>query len=226
MLEGKKIEIRTGGDFDPVPMDRYTVMATDVNLVQQFNQFNGKDEDVLNYQFTILDDKPMPMSDGSEESTRGRYLWKRCRPALNARSWLGKLAKAAMGRDLTKEEIDAFDPESIIGVQVDVMVEQAESKDGQKVFNNIVSFAKTAKKLEPVEQTEKSVGKKTVEKTTTAAVAPQADDPEEFMGKLDAEKAKAEPANAETAEEDDPEVLELQLKLAKAKAKKAAEAKK
>lgn len=220
MLEGKKIEIRTGGDFDPVPMDRYTVMATDVNLVQQFNQFNGKDEDVLNYQFTILDDKPMPMSDGTEESTRGRYVWKRCRPALNARSWLGKLAKAALGRDLTKEEVDAFDPESIIGVQVDVMVEQAESKDGQKVFNNIVSFAKTAKKLQPLDDVERPV-KKVVEKTTTAAVAPAAtDDPEEFMGKLDAEKAKSETVTTET-EEDDPEVLELQLKLAKAKAKAA-----
>ncbi len=232
MLGNVKVEIKKGGDFDPVPMDRYTTQIVDVNLVSQFNQFQGKEEDVLNYQFQILDAKEMPTKDGEEAATtRGRYLWKRCRPAFNNRSWLGKLAKAALGRDLTNAEIDTFDPEGIIGKQVDVMVEQAESKDGQKIFNNIVAFNKTAKPLEPLEQSAKEPGQ-VVEKTTQpATVAPGAEEAENFVNGLKAEtpatpaqepaKEPAKEPEVEGDEDDDPEVIELKLKLAKAKAKKA-----
>jgi len=223
MLNGKKIEIKTGGDFDPVPMDRYTVLAVDVNEVTQFNQFQGKEEEVLNYQFAILDDKPMPQKEGTDaETTRGRFLWKRCRPALNNRSWLGKLVKAIQGRDLTKEEVATFDPESIIGQQVDVMVEQNESKDGQKVFNNIISFSKTVKKLEPVVFENKTGA--TVEKTTTAAIAPQAEDPEEFISAVSEAGKAADSAGAmkieKTPEELEVELAEARLAAAKAKAGK------
>lgn len=229
MLGNVKVEIKKGGDFEPVPMDRYTCQISDVNLVSQFNQFQGKEEDVLNYQFQILDEKAMPTKDGEEAATtRGRYLWKRCRPAFNNRSWLGKLAKAALGRDLTNAEIDAFDPEAIVGKQVDVMVEQAESKDGQKIFNNIVAFNKTAKPLEPIAESAKEPGQ-VVEKTTQpVTVAPGAEDAEKFVSGLKAETPAtpaSEPAPAGAEDEDeDPEVLEAKLKLAQAKAKKAKEA--
>lgn len=227
MLGNVKVEIKKGGDFDPVPMDRYTCAIVDVNLVSQFNQFQGKEEDVLNYQFQILDDKEMPTKDGGEAATtRGRYLWKRCRPAINNRSWLGKLAKAAFGRDLTNAEIDTFDAESVVGKQVDVMVEQSESKDGQKVFNNIVAFNKTAKPLALVDNA-KEPGQ-VVEKTTQpATVAPGAEEADNFVEGLKAETKPApakEPEEVEEDEDDDPEVIALKLKLAKAKAKKAKEA--
>lgn len=230
MLGNVKVEIKKGGDFDPVPMDRYTCQVVDVNLVSQFNQFIGKEEDVLNYQFQILDDKPMQTKDSEAASTRGRYLWKRCRPAFNNRSWLAKLAKACYGRDLTSAEIDAFDPESVIGKQVDVMVEQAESKDGQKVFNNIVAFNKTLKTLEPVEAETKQTGQ-VVEKNTqpVSATAPSADEAENFVNGLNAED-NGENAVDDEAAKAEAEAAELEAKAAEAKAKaaraKAAAAKK
>ena len=140
----KKVTIKIGGDFSPIPMDKYTVQIADVNAITQFNQFKGEEQEMLNYQFIVLDDKPM--EDG--ESTRGRYLWKRCSMSLNEKSWLGKLAKAAYGRDLTNEELKSFDPEAIVFKQVDVMVNQTPSKDGSAIYNNIVSFGKTVKPLE------------------------------------------------------------------------------
>lgn len=234
MLEGKKVNINTNDSFDPVPMDRYTVMAEDVDLIQQFNGFTGKDEDVLNYKFVILTDKPMPEKEGEKEpqSTRGRYLWKRCRPALNSRSWLGKLAKAIIGRELTKEETATFDPESVIGKQMDVMVEHKDSKDGQKTFVNIISFQKTAVPLEPISKEERPQ-KATIQKKTAPAIAPKAkDEAEELIEELDAEgQEPADNAEVEKVEasadaelaaaEAEMEELEAASKAAAAKAKLA-----
>lgn len=144
MLGGRKIDIKVGGDFDPVPMDKYTVLIADVDLIIQFNKWKGVEVELLKYQFIILDDKET--EDGS--STRGRYLWHRMSPSLSPKSWLLKFAKATYGRELTKEEMEEFDPEELVGKQVDVMVENSEN-EGQ-VYNNIVSYSKTVKKLEPV----------------------------------------------------------------------------
>jgi hypothetical protein len=216
MLGNVKIEIRKGGDFDPLPMDKYTCQIIDVNLISQFNQFKGAEEDVLNYQFQVLDDKSMPEKDGEEvATTRGRFLWKRCRPALNNRSWLLKLAKAAYGRDLTKEEIDNFNPEEVVGKQVNVMVEQSESKDGQKIFNNIVAFNKVLKNLEPVAKE----GPKTpgVVVKATQPAAPGAEEAEAFINGLKNESGEAE--------DEDIKAMEAKLALAKAKAKAAAKKK-
>mgnify|MGYP001610868386 CR=1 FL=1 len=222
MLGSQKIDIRTGTDFEPVPMDRYTVQIADVNIVKQFNSYQGKEEDVLNYQFVILDDKPMPeKDDGSKPgTTRGRFLWRRCRPALNDRSWLGKLAKAAYGRSLTKEEIEGFDPEYLIGRQVDVMVEQAESKkDASMVFNNIVSFAKNVKSLPSVEVKPKTAS--VVEKQSVPAIAPKSDeDVDSFVGGLDKERAATNTEDVEEAEAE-AEALNLAAKAAAAKARAA-----
>lgn len=222
MLQGQKVDIKTGGDFEPVPMDRYTVLIVDVNLVSQ-NKFQSTElEDVLNYQFAILDDKPMPKEGDSDEekTTRGRFLWKRCRTALNNRSWLGKLAKAAIGRDLTKEEAEEFDAESIVGAQVDVMVEQAESKDKQRIFNNIVAFNKTVKKLEPVEFQPKEQG--VVEKTTVPAEAPKTkDEVDNFADKLEEERKDNGDEGSEAVEASDKTPEELEAEAAEAEAKAA-----
>ena len=146
MLEGKKIEIKVGGEYDPIPMDKYTVQIANVDAVTQFNKFKGVEQEVLNFQYVILDEKPMPEG---KETTRGRYLWHRVTPVLSGKSWLMKLAKAVYGRDLTREEQENFDPEDIVCKQVDVMVEQKPSADGSVVYNNIVAYSKTVKELEP-----------------------------------------------------------------------------
>lgn len=212
MLEGKKVEIKTADSFAPLPADKYTVQIVDVNLVTQQKYQSVEEEEVLNYQFQILDDNPMEGDDEEEETTRGRFLWKRCRLSINNRSHLGKLAAAVIGRPLTKEECAEFDPEAIVGKQVNVMVDQTPSnKDPEIIYNNIISFNKVVKELEPLETIERDTAP--VQKTTKT-VAQKAPDSEadEFLESLKEDTS--------VEEEEDPEVLELQLKLAKAKAKK------
>lgn len=218
MLQGQKVEIKTTS-FDPIPMDKYTCLITDVNLVNQLKYQSTEEEEVLNYQFQVLDDKPMTTEGDIEASTRGRFLWKRCRLSLNSKSWLGKLAKAVVGRDMTKDELDSFDPESLVGKQVDIMLEQAESKDGQKVFNNIVAFNKTIKLLEPLDNKEVAKVAPVVEKKTAPAVAPDADnEADQLVANLNVEeKEVGEILDAP----EDAEIAEMEKKLAEAKKKKA-----
>lgn len=181
----KKYEVKVGGDFSPLDMGVYQVQIVDVSAVEQANPFKGGAiETKFNYQMAVLDDNTM--ADGS--TSRNRYLWCRCTPVLSEKSWLFKMAVAVLGRTLTKEEQDTFDAESLVGKQVKVMVEQKPSKDGTKVFNNILSFSHASKDMEKVEFTPKPA---VVEKTSVGiAIDNQEIDPEAEIKKLEEEKAK------------------------------------
>ena len=223
MLEGKKVEIKTSEGFAPLPADKYTVQIVDVNLVSQLKYQSTEEEEVLNYQFQILDDNPMPKVKGEEDATtRGRFVWKRVRLALNSRSHLGKLFVAVKGRVLTKDEVEAFkdqevaarECEKLVGKQLNVMVEQNPSKkDPEIIFNNVISFAKVVKELEALPIEERKT--ETVEKTTSAAVPETAPDAEaeEFANDLEKE-------GKESPEELEVKLAEARLKAAKAKAGK------
>ena len=226
MLDGKKVEIKTNDGFAALPADKYTVQIVDVDIVTQLKYQSSEEEEVLNYKFQVLDDNPMPEVKGEDKATtRGRFVWKRCRLALNSRSHLGKLAAAVEGRPLTKEEAENFDPESIVGKQLDVMVEQNPSKkDPEIVYNNVISFAKTIKELEPLPIEDKDTTP--VEKSTKSVVpakAPDAD-AESFLddvkkeGKDKSKKVEAE-EEGQTPEELEADALELEAKAARAKAK-------
>lgn len=148
MLNGIKPTIRVGGsNFNPISDGAYTLQIVDVSMVSGFNKFKGVDEDKLNYQFAVLDD--VKQDDGS--SSRNRYLWKRCSLSMNEKSWLYKLAKAVVGHDLNKEEMEKFDAESLVGKQVKALVSQSPSSDGTTIYNNIMTFSKADKQLEPVD---------------------------------------------------------------------------
>jgi hypothetical protein len=217
MLNGLKPKISTGSDFEPIPMDRYTVLCVDVTMIKNRKFQSNEEEDVLNYKFQILDDKPIPVKEGDTQSTRGRFVWHKCRLAYNDRSWLARLIKAVVGRELTKGEVESFDLESIIGKQVDIMLTQKESNG--KIFNNIIEFSKNAKQLQPVEGFE--LGEKTVlQKTTVPATAP-VDEAESMIKDMEEEGKKAEtvPAAPALSEEDS-----LRQQLAAIEAKKKADA--
>lgn len=181
----KNVKLKVGGDFTPVPMDKYTLQITDVDLVKQFNQWKGAEVDMLKYQFTILDEKPMP--DG--ETTRGRLLWSRVSLSVGSRSTFGKLLVAAFGRELTKEELENLNPEALVGLQVDAMVDAKPDKEGTTIYNNILSFSKTLKPLATVEA-KPNAGQAVVQKTTVPAVAPDAENPDAFISQMEQE-AKA-----------------------------------
>jgi len=160
MPVNQKIKIRVGGDFDPLPADKYTCQIADVTLVEQFNKFKAENQQMLNYKFVVLTDNELVKvpeefqneltKDKQKESTRGRFLWKRCSMSMHQKSWLYKLTKAVYGRELTKKEQEEFDPNALIGKQVDVMTEQSVGQDGITVYSNIVSFTANKKPLTPI----------------------------------------------------------------------------
>lgn len=230
MLDGRKVEISTKEGFEPLPADKYTVQIVDVNIKTQLKYQSSEEEEVLEYKFQVLDDNEIPESD---ETTRGRYLWSKVRLSLNSRSHLGKLVKAAYGRELTKEEAEAFDPEALIDIkkpkQIDVMVEQNPSKkDVSVIFNNIISYNKTVKELEPLPIEKEET--QTVEKQTSSAVPATAPDAEaeEFTASLENAQKKGEQGKLEdsaqadkTPEEAEAEAAELEAAAIEAKAKAA-----
>lgn len=234
---GKKADIKVGMDFGTVPPDKYTVQIADVNFKTMFNKFKGVDEERLNFQFVILDDKKYEDDNGETVSTRGKFLWHAISQSLSTRSHLMKLAKAVYGRELTKEELNPdspkfFDPEKIVGMQVDVMVTEEPNKDNTAIFNNIKEYMKSRKELEPYEVSRE--GQVVVEAETRSALSDE-EDPlpnaplDKFIKDIEEESEddeEEEGAEEEESEEDEDEVeaLKKQLAEAEAKAKKAKKA--
>ena len=225
MLEGKKVQVRVGGDFEPIPSDKYTCQITDVKLVEQHKYQSSEMEEVLQYQFQILDDKPIVDQtgtvilddDGNPKTTRGRLLFKRMSFNMGgAKSWLNKLSIAVLGKELSKSEKEAFDVESIVGRVIDVMTEQQpSSKDNSVIYTNIISFSRNLKPLPLISEESKakpSVVKASVSVPATAPV--EEETAEEFLTNLEKDsQPKVE------VEED--EVAKAERLLAEAKAKKA-----
>lgn len=157
MLNGYKPNIKVGGSYALIPEQVYTLQVVDVD--PEVSNYMGVDKNVLAYKFIILDNG----KDEEGGEIRGRYIWKRCSESMNSKSWLHMLYTAVLGRVPTEEEATNFDAESIIGKQVQAMVEQKTKKDNSGVYNNILKFSKTSKQLEPVEYTPKA---STIEKTS------------------------------------------------------------
>lgn len=229
ILNGQAIKIKTYGDFSPIPTGLYGVQIADVNIKSRFNRFKGVEEDCLNYHFTILSNGVC--EDGTE--IRGRFLWHVMSPSLNTKSWLFKLATAVAGRALTKEEMETFDPESLIGKQVNVMLEQAPNKDNTAVFNNIISYSKTLKPLKADFKWSDEDRKQAKESTSAIEQAPVTvvkgqPDPLDINPSMDLDDPFGTgPPKVDMADLDDDEETEeeLEAKLAKAKAAKKAKAK-
>ena len=218
MIGNTETDIKIGGDFNPVPEDKYTVQIADVSLNSQFNKFKQEDQELLNYQFIILDDK----KDADGETTRDRYLWKRMSQIISKRSWLGKFVTALYGRELTREELEVFadNPDSVIGQQICVMTENNEGSNGV-VYSNIIKFSHADTKLELVDfkpqQSEKEVESTSVKAVDTPDVQPE--------GSLKLEDAFSSREKAEKAELEELEEFRA-AKVAKEKAAKAKKAKK
>jgi len=145
LINGKESGVQMGGNFAPVPEDKYTVQVLKIEPMRRFNSFKNKEEDQLNFTFVILDDKPL--AEDSTESVRGRYLWKSCTLSYSAKSWLFKILAPIVGRELSKEEFRTFDIGTLVGEQLNIMVEQKPSSDGLTVSNRILTFSKVLKKL-------------------------------------------------------------------------------
>ena len=229
MLGERKANIRLN-DFKTAPSDKYTVLIADVNYKMKFNRFKNVEEEMLNFKYIILDEKPMP--EEKDGMTRGVVFTHAVSQSLGSGSWLMKLAKAVLGRDLTKEELNQespkfFNPESLVGKQVDVMITEDPNKDGTAMFNNVQSYIKNVRPLKPVEIS--NAGQTVVESvsqpTTKVAEVPDLNPGlNTFISDVEkgdeGDKSSGNPESSEEAEES-LEELELKLKRAKEKKKEA-----
>ena len=68
-------------------------------------------------------------------------------PSLNKKANLRKALMAWRGRDFTKEELDAFNTENLIGKCAQIVIQHVE-KDGT-VYANIISMLKAKKTVKP-----------------------------------------------------------------------------
>ena len=175
MLNGKTIKISTGGAFATIDEGVYTAEIIDVDLLENvITAYSPDGKDMLNFKFAILDDIAIPARDGLPESTtRDRFLWHRMTPSLNEKATMSKLVKAALGRVPTPEEINSFNPEELIGKQVQVVVVNNPSKDGTRTFSNIDNYIKATKQLPKF--TGEVGSASVVEKSTAALNVPKSD---------------------------------------------------
>lgn len=115
-------------NFEPCPEFTGKAVCVDVTpLRKQQSQFGERDV------FKIVFEVDMDKEDGS------RYcVWSRnFTPSLNEKANFRKFVRGWFGRDLTKQELDDFDTDSLIGKSAQVVVVH-EHKDGE-TYANIVA---------------------------------------------------------------------------------------
>lgn len=182
MLQGKTVKISTGGKFVTLEEGIYTLEVVDVNLLEGvISTYAPEGRDLLEYKFVVLDDIEIPAKDGQPASnTRGRVLYSRMTPSLNEKSTMYKLVKGVMGRVPTPSEAANFNPESLVGKQVQAMIVQKPGADG-RVWNNIDSYVKATKTLPPFQGEMKD--SQSLENSSTPLNVP-ADQVSDFINKI------------------------------------------
>jgi hypothetical protein len=152
LLDKYRTKVPERKEFDPVPEDTYQVQISDINLKTKMNSYRNEEEEVLDFEFVIL----------NEGKCRGRRLWKNVRPVVappgssSKPSWLYVIASKALERELEFGEIAGFEPNSLIGRQLRVVVNCAPGSNG-KTYNNIIGFQVKKGDLEPFEKNESPV---------------------------------------------------------------------
>lgn len=140
------MKIKTNSsNFEACPEFTGKAVAVDVTpLRRQQSQFGERDV------FKIVFEVDLPREDG------GRFcVWSRnFTPSLNEKANLRKFVRGWFGRDLTKQELEDFDTESLIGRPAQVVVVH-EHKDGETYANIVACTAD--KSGEPLTATGKYV---------------------------------------------------------------------
>ena len=145
-----KLSEKKGGDFAPPPIPEGTVKAVIVDvtpLKKQQSQYGEREVFRLVYQTEVENEDGGPC-----------YIWSRgYTPSLNEKANFRKDLKKILGRELTKAELDEFDPEVLIGTGVKLIVEhEIGERDGQTYA--VISFLGADKKTkdnEPLKPTGK-----------------------------------------------------------------------
>lgn len=143
-----KLSEKKGGDFVPHPFTEGTVKAVIVDvtpLKKQQSQYGEREVFRLVYQTEVENEDGGPC-----------YIWSRgYTPSLNEKANFRKDLKKILDRQLTKAELDEFDPEVLIGTGVKLIVEHEIGKRDGSTYA-VISFL-GADKDKPLKPTGKYI---------------------------------------------------------------------
>ena len=197
MVGDSPIKISKGMTFDSVPDDKYQLEVLAVEAVKQMNYAGTAEEERLKYRFGILDpEKTMKSKDSAGKETevplRGRFLWTRFSknltvPGSPKLSNLTKFIFAVYGRELNEKEMEVWEPEDVLHMQVSALVDrEADKKDPSVFWNNIKSFSHTDKVMELLPASDKDAK----DVSTVKKSAPVKTTPDDFEKEMSEKKAK------------------------------------
>lgn len=168
LKEDFKVEKKEAKEFPPLPKDVYQVELFDINTETRptYDTRNKNDdekvyEDVLNFQFTLLEGKD------EEGELRGRNVWANFVQSYfyigkkNGKNKTMKIVEALLGRELSQQEeaegVNGAFLNSLIGNQCRVSVEPKQKDD--KTYDNITDFLCAKEQIEPLTAEEKENAK-------------------------------------------------------------------
>lgn len=153
--------------YDNLPEDTYQVEITDIEHSVGPNKFkdDGNEYDWLKFTFTVLTDEEFEGDHNGKQSSRGRrqwlpdVKWSMSPPGDYPASKLYRIASAANGgKVFNKQECNTFDPNTLIGKQLRIVVKEKPGKtqktddDGNlytPYYNNITDFMNTKRLMTP-----------------------------------------------------------------------------
>lgn len=151
LQSGYKFDVREKKSFPPLPEDIYQVELFDIEMeaVQDKNK-PGVSNNVLKFQFVVLDDGEFNDESGKPQKVRGRSIWRNYVPTYiweknNEKNALYQITKAIIMRDLRPEEMESFTSDFInklIGYQcrVTTLNVAGKGKNADQMYTNIDKF--------------------------------------------------------------------------------------
>lgn len=137
-----KLSEKQSGNFEPHPETDAAVKAVivDVTPLKTLQSQYGERE-----VFELV----FESETGDDEGTRF-CVWSRpYTPSLNAKASFRKDLKKILGRDLTAQELEEFDTETLIGMGAKLMIQHAHSEDGTRTFANIALIKPDDQPIKP-----------------------------------------------------------------------------
>ena len=169
-----RIEKKEAVSYPPIPENVYQCEVLDITMKESLNYKKTAKENVLDFQFTLLNgkDKSLISDANPTGSLRGRNLWRNFVPTFlyigkNGKNVLYQIVEAIDGEEMSPEREATLDSQAIntlIGKQCRVVVKN--KVDGEKIYSNIANFLPIENELPKLtpEEKDKAVVKNKPEK--------------------------------------------------------------
>ena len=137
-----KLSEKKTGNFTPHPETESPVRAVivDVTPLKERNTSFGTKEE-----FKLVFESEEKQDDGTPFA-----IWSRgYTPSLNEKAAFRTDLKKLLGRDLTAQELEEFDTESLLGLGAKLMIEHQHSDDGTQTYANIAMMKPDPSPIKP-----------------------------------------------------------------------------